>query len=145
MGNSAFLSSGYGYLGKLLGFHEGCQISFQVPRGNMGFVGKRCSVKGPHLVWRGGFHGSYGVVLGSLGFLLSCVGTWSTRLCFLREVRSAFKLRGAPRDSSRITAGMNRASSRVEEGKTGLFLSCDGILSVPLEWGQVSREASGVS
>ena len=100
MGNSAFLSSGYGYLGKLLGFHKGCQVSFRVPRGNVGFLGKCCSVKGPHLVWRGEFHGFCGVVLGSLGFLLSCVGTWSTRSCYLREVRSAFELRGVPRDLS---------------------------------------------
>ena len=141
-GNSAFLSSGYGYLGKLLGFHKGCQISFQVPRGNVGFVGKRCSVKGPHLVWRGGFHGSYGVVLGSLGFLLSCVGTWSTHSCFLREVRSAFKLRGAPRDSSRVTVGMNRASSRVEEGISGILSISDIPLEVSVEFEQGRQDSS---
>ena len=39
----------------------------------------------------------------------------------------------------------NQPSSRVEEGKTGVFLSCAGKLRVPLKWGQVSREASGVS
>ena len=39
----------------------------------------------------------------------------------------------------------NRQSSRVEEGKTGLFLSCGRKLGIPLEWGRVSREASGVS
>ena len=38
----------------------------------------------------------------------------------------------------------NRPSSRVEEGKTGLFLSCGGKLSIPLEWRRVSQEASGV-
>ena len=97
--------------------------------------------KGPHLVWRGEFHGSCGVVLGSLGFLLSCVGTWSTRLCFLREVRSAFKLRGAPRDSSRITAGMNRASSRVEEGTSGILSISDIHLEVSVEFEQ-GRQAS---
>ena len=36
--------------------------------------------------------------------------------CLLREVRSPLVLRGAHRDSSRITAGMNRASSLVEAG-----------------------------
>ena len=51
---------------------------------------------------------------------------------------------GSPRDSSRITAGMNRASSRVEAGRTGLFLTCGGKRSVPLELGQVSLETSGV-
>ena len=52
-----------------------------------------------------------GVVVGSLGFLSSCMGTWGTRWCFLREVRSAFELQGAPQDSSSSAAGMNRASS----------------------------------
>ena len=39
----------------------------------------------------------------------------------------------------------NQPSPGVQKGKTGVFLSCGGKLSVPLEWGQVSREASGVS
>ena len=39
----------------------------------------------------------------------------------------------------------NGPSSRLEAGKTGLFLTCGGKLSVPLEWGRVSRETSGVS
>ena len=54
---------------------------------------------------------SYG---GSLRFLSSCAGTLGTRSCFVGEVRSAFLLRGAPRDSSHVAVGMNRASSRVE-------------------------------
>ena len=65
--------------------------------------------------------------------------------CLLREVRSALALRGAPRDSSHIAARMNRASSRVEAGKTGLFLTCGGKLSISLELGRVSLETSGVS
>ena len=36
------------------------------------------------------------------------------------------------------------ASSRVEVGETGLFLTCSGKLSVPLELGRVSLETSGV-
>ena len=39
----------------------------------------------------------------------------------------------------------NQPSSGVQKGKTGVFLSCGGKLSVPLEWGQVYWEASGVS
>ena len=39
----------------------------------------------------------------------------------------------------------NRPSSRVEEGKTGLFLSCGEKFSIPFKWGQVHREASRVS
>ena len=39
----------------------------------------------------------------------------------------------------------NRPSSQLEAGKTGLFLTCDGKLSIPFEWGRVSQETSGVS
>ena len=42
--------------------------------------------------------------------------------CLLREVKSPLALRGAPQDTSRIAAGLNRASSRVESGTSG-FLS----------------------
>ena len=38
----------------------------------------------------------------------------------------------------------NRHSSRLEDGKTGLFLTCGGKLSIPLEWGKVSGK-TGVS
>ena len=39
----------------------------------------------------------------------------------------------------------NRSSSRLEEGKTGLFLTCGGKLNDPLEWGRVSGKTSEVS
>ena len=39
----------------------------------------------------------------------------------------------------------NRPTSRVEEGKTGLFLGFGRKLSIPLEWRRLSWEASGVS
>ena len=94
LGDSAFLWSGDGYLRKLLRFHKGCQVSFLLPRGNVGFLRKHCSIKGPHLAWRGEFHGFCGVVVGSSRLLSSCMGTWGTRSCFLREVRSTFELRG---------------------------------------------------
>ena len=56
-GKSEFLLSGDMYPRNLLGFHKGCQVPFQVPRGNMGFLGKRCSIKGPRLAWSGEFRG----------------------------------------------------------------------------------------
>ena len=80
----------------------------------MELLGKSCSIKGPHLLWRGELRGFCGVVAGSLGFLSSCFGTWGIYSCFFREVRSAFELRRAPWDSSRIAAGLSRASSRVD-------------------------------
>ena len=105
-------------------------FSFQVPRENGAFPGIRCRIKGPHLVWRGEFRGFCGVVAGSLVFLSSCVGTWGTRWCFLNEVRSAFELQGALRYSSRVAAGMNRASSRVEVRTSGFLSNYDIDLGV---------------
>ena len=81
-------------------------------------------------MWRGEFRGFCGVVAGSLVFLSSCMGTWGTRWCFLNEVRSAFELRGALRDSSRVAAGMNRASSRVEARTSGFLSNYDIDLGV---------------
>ena len=83
----------------------------------------------------------FGVGVGSLRFLSSCMGTWETRSCFIREVRSAFKLRGAPRHFSHITVGMNRASSRVQAGTSGFLSISDIDLTVSVEFEQ-GRQAS---
>ena len=136
-GNSAFLSSGDEYLGKLLEFHKSCQVPFQDARGNAGFLCKCCSVKGSPQVWKEEFRGLHGVVEESLGFLSSCMSTWGIHSCLLREVRSLLALQGAPWNSSCITAGMNRASSRVEAGTSG-FLSISNLdlgLSAELDQG----------
>ena len=143
-GDSAFLWSGDGYLWRLLGFHKGCQVPFLLPRGKVGFLRKHCSIKGPHLAWRGEFHGFCGVVVGSSWLLSSCMGTWGTRSCFLREVRSTFELRGAPRDSSCIAAQMNRASSRVEARTSGFLSISDIDLRVSVEFEQGRQALSCV-
>ena len=106
----------------------------------MGFLWKRCSLKRPPQACRE-FRGLFGVVAGSLGFLSSCVSTWGTRSCLLREVRSPLALRGPPRDSSCIASGMNRASSRVEMG-TSVFLSIAFLTSTSRSlrsWNRVVR------
>ena len=82
-----------------------------------------------------------GAMAGRLGFLSSCMGIWGTRSCFLREVRSAFELRGAPWDSSPVAAGINRASSRVEAGTSGFLSIPDIDLGVSVEFEQ-GRQAS---
>ena len=41
-----FLSSGEGYLGKLLEFHKESQVPFRIPRGNVGFLGNAEALKG---------------------------------------------------------------------------------------------------
>ena len=86
----------------------------------------------------------FGVVVGSLRFLSSCVGTWGTRSCFIREVRSAFELQGELRDSSHITVGMNRASSRVKVGTSGFLSISDTDLTVSVEFEQGRQTLSCV-
>ena len=48
-GSLVFLSSGDGYLGDLPELYQGCQVPFRVSRGNMVFLSRHCSGKGPHL------------------------------------------------------------------------------------------------
>ena len=76
----------------------------------------------------------------SLGFLLSCVSTWGTRSCLLREGSSPLALRGAPWDSLRTAAGLNRASSGVETETSQLLSISDMYLrvSADLEQGRKS-------
>ena len=66
-----------------------------------------------------------GVVTGSLGFILSCVLTWGTARVSSGKSDLLCHCEGAPRDSLSIAAGMNRASSRVEAGTSGLFSISD--------------------
>ena len=53
-------------------FQKGCQESFLVSRGNVGFLLRHCSGKGSHLALRGESRGFSLVAAGSLGFLLRC-------------------------------------------------------------------------
>ena len=115
VGISAFLSSGDGYLGKLLEVHKACWDPFE-------FQGKR----GLSLEMLEHKMASASVQARISSFAWSC--DWKLRvplelpvdlrdhLSFLREVRSPLSLQGTPRDSLRIAAVMNRASSRVEAG-----------------------------
>jgi len=54
------------------------------------------------------------------------------------------KLRGAPRDSLGITAGVNRASSPVEAGTSGFLFISDFDLRVSAELEQESQASSCV-
>ena len=72
LGNSVFLSSGDGYVGELPEFHKGCEVPFRVSRGNVGFLSRCCSGKGPHLLLRGESPCFPRVLVGSLGFFTSC-------------------------------------------------------------------------
>ena len=137
-----FLSSGYRHLGKILEFHKVCQVPFRVPRKNVCFLWKCCRVKGPPQEYSGEFRGLRGIVAGSLGFLSSCVSTWGTRSCLLRELKSPLASGGAPRIYSRFASGMNRASSRVEVGTSGFPSISDIDLEVSAELEQGSQASS---
>ena len=102
-------------------------------KGNVGFLWKCCSEKG--LLKRAG------------EIFIVCLELWlkrrvpvelcvdvAYRSCLLREVKSPLLFRGAPQDSSRIAAGMNRASSRVEAGTSGFFSISDFDPSVSADW-----------
>ena len=60
-----FLSCGDVYLGDLPELHQGCQVLFHISRGNVGFLSKHCSGKGPHLTLSGESRGCSRVMAGS--------------------------------------------------------------------------------
>ena len=60
------------YLDGLLKLHKGYQIHFCISRGNLVFLSRHYSGKGPHLALRGKSPVFSRVAAGSLGFLSSC-------------------------------------------------------------------------
>ena len=105
-----FLSSGDGYLRKLLEFHKTCRGPFRVP--------VKCGLSLETLQHK---RVSSSMQVRISSFAWSCGGKLRVPLelpvdlgdcsCFFREVRSPLALQGEPRESSHIVAGMNRASS----------------------------------
>ena len=71
MGLSVIVSSGDGYVGKLLELNQGCQGPFWGARGKMGFLSRRRSGKWSYLGLRGESPDFSRVVAGNLGFLSS--------------------------------------------------------------------------
>ena len=72
MGTSVFLSSGDGYLGEIGELQKRCQEPFCISRGNMRYLSRHCSGKGPHFALKGESRGFSRVAAGRLGFLSSC-------------------------------------------------------------------------
>ena len=56
------------YVRQLFQLHQGCQVPFRISRGNLGFLSRRCSGKGPHLTMTGEPHGFSLVSLGILSY-----------------------------------------------------------------------------
>ena len=92
MGNSAFLSSRYGYVGELLELPKGCQVPFRGSRGKVGFLSRRCSGEGPHLALRGESPGFLELRQDTWSSSRVWTGTSGTRSCCLRKVKSPFEL-----------------------------------------------------
>ena len=121
VGNSAFLSSRHRYLGKLLEFRKACLGPFRVPRETWAFSGNAAALRGLLKCTGENFVVAW-VCGGKLRVPLEFRVDLGDHSCLLREVRSPLALRGAPRDSSCLAAGMKRASTRGEAGISG-FLS----------------------
>ena len=97
-----FLSSGERYVKELLELHPGCQGPFRGSRGKVGFLSRRCSGKGPHLVLWGKSDFSR-FAAGNLWFFLS----------YDRDVKDPLLL---PQESP--------VSMLVARGLSGFFSSC---------------------
>ena len=99
---------------------------------------------GPQDALKGDYRGLSGVAAGNPGFPQHVTVTSGSFSWCLWEVRNIVQLEG-PLGTPLGSVQRKRASSRVEAGKTGLFLTCGGKLSISLELGRVSLETSGVS
>ena len=99
---------------------------------------------GPQDVLKGEDRDLSGVAAGNPGVPGHVTVTSGSFSGYLREVRNIVDLQ-RPLGSPLGSVQRKRASSSVEAGKTGLFLTCGGKLSIPLELGRVSLETSGVS
>ena len=111
-GHSVFLSSGDGYVRELLELHQGCQGPFRGSIRKVGFLSRRCSEKGPHLVLRGESPGISRVAAGNLGIFSSYDG----------DLRDTFVL---PQES--------QVSMRVAKDLSGFFSSQWQVLGPHLE------------
>ena len=82
-----FLSTETGMLGNFLKC-KGCQVPFRISRGNVGFLLRRCSRKGPHLTMTGEPRGFSRVAVGSRVM----TGNSSFLLCWPREVQCCIRI-----------------------------------------------------
>ena len=144
MGRVRFLSSNDGELREPLVWPQGSSVSIRVARGSRELLSSHGRGIGPQDAFKREYRGLSGVAAGNPGFPRHLTVTSGSFSGCLWEFRNILELKGTLGTPLR-SGQRKRASSRVEAGKTGLFLTCGGKLSVPLEWGRVSLETSGVS
>ena len=160
-----------GILGPLL-LHEGSTASSRVLTGNSGLLLRRCSNKGPHLTWTGESRGLSRVAAGGLGFLSRYHGELREPLVLPqasqvsirvaraspevlwshgRVIKPHFAWKGESPCVSRVAARSvgspelpwgPEGGIHVVSGKSGIHLSCEGSLGIPLELVQGTSSSS---
>ena len=139
-----FLSSNDREFREPLGWPQGTSVSIRVVRGSTALLLSHGRGIRPQDTLKGEYRGLSGVAAGNPGFPRHVTVTSRSLSGCLWEVRNIVELEG-PLGTPLGSVQRKRASSRVGVGETGFFLTCGGILSVPLELGWVSVETSGVS
>ena len=139
-----FPSSNDGDLRVPLMWPQGSSVSIRISRGSTALLSCHSRGIGPQDVLKGEDRDLSGVAAGNPGVPGHVTVTSGSFSGYLREVRNIVDLQ-RPLGSPLESVQRKRASSSVEAGKTGLFLTCGGKLSIPLELGRVSLETSGVS
>ena len=139
-----FLLSNNGELRKPLVWPQGSSVSIRVVRGSTALLSSHGRGIGPQYSFKGEYRGLSGVAAGNPGFPQYVTVTSGRFSGCLWEVRNIVQLEG-PLGTPLGSVQRKRASSQVEAGKGGLFLTCGGKLSILLKLGRVYLETSGVS
>ena len=162
-----------GILGPL-DLHERSRASSRILRGNSVLLWRRCSRNGPHLGWTGVSRGLSQVAVGGLGFLSRFQGELREPLVLPQEsqvsirvaraspgvflnhgrvIRPHFTWKGESPCVPRVAAGSvgslelprgRDGASHVVSWKSGILLSFQGPLGIPLTLVQGTRASLGV-
>ena len=138
-----FLSSIDGELREPLVWPQGGSVSFCIARGSTAVLSSGGRGIGPQDAMKREYRSLSGVAAGNPVFPQYVTVTSGSFSGCLWQVRNVGELEG-PLGTPLGSLQRKRASSRVEVGKSGLFLTCGRKLIVPLELGWVSFETSGV-
>ena len=151
-----------------LELHEGSPAASQVLRGNSGLLVRCCRRKWPHLTLKGKSRGLSQVAAGGLGFLSRYHGELREPLVLPQESQVSIRVVRASRECSGVTGGRSgllshgrgnihvcrvaagsvrslefprgpEGASHVVSGKSGILLSCERPLGIPLELVQATK------
>ena len=131
-GNSGFLSSCDGYLREPLELRKGNKAFYQVLRGDLGLLSRRCGKKGVSSHIEGEFRGFSQVAVEVWGSSRVTMGK-SGSLLLPQGRQDYFQVARGVRDCSPVTARKS-ASSCTEVGISLCFSYCSKKLWIPLEF-----------